>query len=388
MAGQPVNRMRTVDSQIRYRDGMGAFRKLRLSVVEQSPVRKHGSGADALRETIELARFAEALGYERFWVAEHHNIQSIASTSPEILIGQIGAATSRIRIGSGGVMLPHYSAFKVAENFRMLELLFPGRIDLGLGRAPGGDQRTAAALAHPRSPIDVRAYPEQVNDLIGFLGDRLPPDHPFASLRPGPRAEGMPEVWLLGSGVDSARLAAERGLPFSFAHFFGHAAEGPGIVEYYRRHFRPSRECAEPTVHIAVQVMCADTREEADWHAASLRLARIQMARNEKREGIVSPEEASKHVFSPDELRFLETSGMRATTGDLATVVSELDELADRYGTDQFGVVTICFDFEARLRSYELLASACCGRKSSDLQDLSRHDLDPQNAGPSRPRAF
>ena len=340
---------------------MAHQRSLRLSVVEQSPVRKGGSGAEALRETIELARAAEALGDERFSVAEHHNIQSIASTSPEILIGQIGAATSRIRIGSGGVMLPHYSAFKVAENFRMLETLFPGRIDLGLGRAPGGDPRTAAALAYPRAPIDVRAYPEQVDDLIGFLGDRLPPEHPFAELRPGPRTEGMPEVWLLGSGIDSAQLAAHRGLPFSFAHFFGQAEKGPGIVEHYRRHFRPSRECAEPRVHVAVQVMCADSQEEAEWHASSLRLGRIQMARNEKREGIVSPEEASRHEFTPEELRFLEHSGMRGTTGDPARVVSELEELSERYATDQFGIVTICYDWKARLHSYELLAAACLG---------------------------
>jgi luciferase family oxidoreductase group 1 len=336
-------------------------KKLRLTVVEQSPVRKGGSGADALHETIELARAAEAMGYLRFWVAEHHNIQSIASTSPEILIGQIGAATSRIRVGSGGVMLPHYSAFKVAENFRMLETLFPGRVDLGLGRAPGGDPRTAAALAYPASPIDVRAYPEQVDDLIGYLGDRLPPEHPFAGLRPGPKTEGMPEVWLLGSGIDSAELAAHRGLPFSFAHFFGQAAQGPAIVEHYRRQFRPSRECAEPNVHIAVQVMCADTQEEAEWHASSLRLGRIQMARNEKREGIVSPEEASRHVFTPEELRFLEQSGMRGTTGDLTRVIAELDDLALQYATDHFGIVTICYDFKARMRSYELLAQAYLG---------------------------
>ena len=201
-----------------YRRPMAERKKLTLTVVEQSPVRKGGSGRDALRETIELAKATEAMGYERFWVAEHHNMPTIASTSPEILIGQIGAATSTIRIGSGGVMLPHYSAFKVAENFRMLETLFPGRIDLGLGRAPGGDQRTAAAMAYPTTPIDVRAYPEQVNDLIGYLGDDLPADHPFATLRPGPKTEGAPQVWLLGSGIDSARLAAHRGLPFSFAH--------------------------------------------------------------------------------------------------------------------------------------------------------------------------
>jgi len=332
--------------------------KLRLTVVEQSPIRKGGSGSDALRETIELARATEALGYERFWVAEHHNLGSIASTSPAILIGQIGAATSRIRIGSGGVMLPHYSAFKVAENFRMLETLFPGRVDLGLGRAPGGDQRTAAALAYPSSPIDVRAYPEQVDDLIGFLGDRLPPEHPFSELRPGPKTEGMPEIWLLGSGIDSAKIAADRGLPFSFAHFFGQAAKGPAIVEYYRQHFQPSDQAAEPKVHIAVQVMCADSQERAEWHASSLRLGRIKMARNETSEGIVSPEEASRHPFTAEELRFLENSGMRGTTGDLARVVAELDDLSDQYATDHFGIVTICYDFKARLHSYELLAEA------------------------------
>lgn len=331
---------------------------LRLSVVEQSPIRKGGTGADALRETIELARATETLGYERFWVAEHHDLAGIASTSPEILIGQIAAATATIRVGSGGVMLPHYSAFKVAENFRMLETLFPGRIDLGLGRAPGGDPRTAAALAYPSSPIDVRAYPEQIDDLIGYLGDSLPADHPFATLRPGPPTEGMPEVWLLGSGVDSAVLAARRGLPFSFAHFFGNARQGPSIVEHYRREFEPSALLAEPRAHIAVQVLCADTSEEAKWHAKSLAVARIQMARGQRRDGILSPQEASQHEFSAEELRFLENSGLRATTGNPEEVKTELEELAELYGTDHLGIVTICYDFKARLRSYELVAEA------------------------------
>jgi len=329
---------------------------LTLTVVEQSPVRKGGTGADALRETIELAVATEAMGYERFWVAEHHNIGGIASTSPEILIGQIGAATHTMRIGSGGVMLPHYSAFKVAENFRMLETLFPGRIDLGLGRAPGGDQRTMLAMSYPANPIDVRAYPEQVEDLIGYLGDSLPEDHPFANLRPGPPTEDKPQVWLLGSGVDSAQLAAVRGLPFSFAHFFGNSRQGPAIVDHYRQHFQPSAELAEPLAHVAVQVMCADTSEEAEWHASSLKLGRIQMARGEERSGIVSPEEAAEHVFTPEEERFLVTSGMKATVGTPAAVAAELDDLSEQYQTDLFGVVTICYDFKARLRSYELLA--------------------------------
>ncbi len=329
---------------------------LTLTVVEQSPVRKGGSGADALRETIELAVACEAMGFERFWVAEHHNIAGIASTSPEILIGQIGAATSTIRIGSGGVMLPHYSAFKVAENFRMLETLFPGRIDLGLGRAPGGDQRTMLAMSYPSNPIDVRAYPEQVEDLIGYLGDSLAPDHPFATLRAGPPTDNAPEVWLLGSGIDSAQLAASRGLPFSFAHFFGSSAQGPSIVEHYRSHFKASAELAEPLAHVAVQVLCSDTREEAEWHASSMKLGRIQMARNQGGTGIVSPEEAAQHVFTAEEERFLQHSGMRATVGCPDEVAAELDEIAEVYGTDLLGIVSICYDFKARLHSYELLA--------------------------------
>ena len=215
-----------------------------LSVVDQAPVRKGDSAGDALNESVELARAVERLGFRRFWVAEHHNLPSLAATSPEILIGQIAAHTEKIRVGSGGVMLLHYSALKVAENFRMLEALYPGRIDLGLGRAPGGDQRTAAALAYPAQMRDARFYPQLVDDLIGFLSDDVEPDHPFHGVRAGPTDSSMPDVWLLGSAVGSAELAAERGLPFSYAHFFGAGVErGPAIVEAYRQAFRPSARC-------------------------------------------------------------------------------------------------------------------------------------------------
>lgn len=337
-------------------------RRPSLSVVEQSPLRKGGTGADALRESIALAQACERWGYRRFWVAEHHDLPGIASTSPEILIGQIAAATRSIRVGSGGVMLPHYSAFKVAENFRMLETLFPGRIDLGLGRAPGGDPRTMRALAWPGQPNDVRAYPGQVDDLVGFLSDALPPGHPFAGMRVGAPCESVPEVWLLGSGIDSAMLAADRGLPFAFAHFFGASQQGPAITAWYREHFRPSPRCPEPRVHVAVQVMCADTRAEAEWHASSMKLGRIQMARNRGMDGIVSPEEAAAHVFTPEEEAFLARSGMRATVGDAASVAEELATLADAYGADELGIVTICHSFAARLRSFELVAERMIDR--------------------------
>jgi luciferase family oxidoreductase group 1 len=336
--------------------------KLRLSVIDQSPVRKGGTAGEALRESIALAEHAEALGYERHWVAEHHSLPGIASTSPEILIGQIAARTRSIRVGSGGVMLTHYSALKVAENFRMLEALFPGRIDVGLGRAPGSDPRTAAALSYPGTPRDVRRYPEQIDDLIGFLADDLEASHPFRGIHAGPTPGGMPEVWLLGSGIDSALIAAERGLPFSFAHFFGaNAGNGPAIVAAYRAHFVPSRWCAEPRVHIGVMALCAPSEAEAHHHAASLRLSRLNLARG-IHTGTVRPEEALAYPYSAAELDYLAHNAMPAVVGDPAQVVAGIEEISSRYGTPELGIVTICFDFEARLRSYGLIAGAVAQR--------------------------
>ena len=332
------------------------MRRLQLGVVDQAPVRDGGTASDALREAIELAQVVERLGYERYWVAEHHSLPSLAATSPEILIGQIAAATSRIRVGSGGVMLTHYSALKVAENFRMLETLFPGRIDLGLGRAPGGDQRTAQALSYPAPMKDVRHYPEQVDDLIGFLAGELDASHPFAGVRAGPTDGSMPEVWLLGSGADSALLAAKRGLPFSFAHFFGTAIEhGPAIAEAYRKRYEPSERFPEPRLHVALGVLCAETEEEVAFHAAPLRLSRINMARGIHK-GIVSPETALAHQFTPEEQAFLERSDRSAIRGTPDQVAAQLDDIADRFATNELGIVTICHDFQARVRSYELVA--------------------------------
>ncbi len=334
--------------------------RLRLSVVDQAPVRKGGTGGDALREAIALAVACEKLGYERYWVAEHHDLPSLAATSPEILIGQIAAATNRIRVGSGGVMLLHYSALKVAENFHMLESLFPGRIDLGLGRAPGGDQRTAAALAYPAGMRDARHYPELVDDLLGFLSGDMAADHPFHGIHPGPtEATTLPEVWLLGSAVGSAELAAARGLAFSYAHFFGASVDqGPEIVEHYRKHFRPSGHCPQPKVNIAVSVLCAPTQDEVDHHAISLKVSRLNMVRG-IRSGILPPEEARKHEFTAEEMAFLEQQGRNAIQGPPEKVRDSLSELASRYGTSDLGVVTICYDFAARERSYELVAEAC-----------------------------
>lgn len=334
--------------------------KLTLSVVDQSPVRDGSTAGDALRETIQLAVAAEKLGYQRFWVAEHHNLSGFAGTCPEIMIGQIAARTNSIRVGSGGVMLSHYSALKVAEIFRMLESLYPGRIDLGLGRAPGSDQRTAAALAYPGSVRDIRHYPDQVNDLIAYLNDTVDPTHPFASVHAGPGSgTTMPEVWLLGSGIDSAYLAARRGLPFSYAYFFGvEVHHGTEIVDTYRRHFQPSELLTEPKVNIAVQVMCAETEAEAKRLSASRNLLRLRIIRS-GRGGIPSVEEALAYPYSPQERLFLDEYSRTTVDGDPRQVKAKLDALAQLYQTTDLSIVTICYDFAARVRSYELVAEAC-----------------------------
>jgi len=333
---------------------------LQLSVLDQSPVREGGTAADALQETIALAVATEAMGYRRFWVSEHHNLANFAGTSPEILVGQIAARTRTIRVGSGGVMLTHYSALKVAETFRVLEALYPGRIDLGIGRAPGSDPLTAAALAYPGMARDVRHFPQQVIDLLAYLSDRLEPSHPFAGVHAAPgRPANVPEVWLLGSRVESAHLAATLGLPFSYAHFFGMGVEdGPLIVESYRRHFRPSAYLAEPRVNVAVHVLCADTEEGARRLASSRNLMKLRSALGD-RKGVPPVETALTYPYRPQDLAYLEQVKQGYIDGNPQQVKDKLEAMARLYRTTDLTVVTICYDFADRIRSYELVAEVC-----------------------------
>src|SRR5213082_2957547 len=217
----------------------------RLSVLDQSPVRSGATPADAIRETLALARRCDELGYTRYWLAEHHSTPALAGSAPEVLIGRVAAVTSGIRVGSGGVMLQHYSALKVAENFRVLETLYPGRIDLGIGRAPGSDQLTARALQHGPGALGIEHFPNQIADLMGFLDNKMPADHPFARIRVMPTGETSPEVWLLGSSDQSAIFAAYFGCAFSFAHFINDEG-GPEIMDAYRQRFRPSERLTAP----------------------------------------------------------------------------------------------------------------------------------------------
>ena len=332
--------------------------KLRLSVVDQSPVRKGGTAADALWETIELAKVAERLGYQRFWVAEHHNVGNFAGTSPETMIGQIAARTERIRVGSGGVMLSHYSAFKVAETFRMLETLYPGRIDVGVGRAPGSDQLTAAALSYPRPQNDISRYAEQVEHLVAYLDGGIKEEHPFDKLRAGPGDYTVPQVWLLGSRMDSAVMAAELGLPFSFAHFFGLAVEqGPTIAEMYRKSFQPSLYLEEPKLNVTLQVLCAETESEAIRISSSRNVSRVKSVQG-IREGVPPIEEALLYQFRPDEHAYISSLRESYVDGDPEMVKQKIEAVAESYQTDDVGIVTICFSFADRVRSYELVAEA------------------------------
>ncbi len=343
---------------------MRTINELSLSVLDQSPIRQDGTAAQALRETVQLAQATEGMGYQRYWVAEHHNTASFAGTTPEILIGQIAANTSSIRVGSGGVMLSHYSALKVAEAFRLLSAFYPGRIDLGIGRAPGSDQQTAAALAYPRPMADINAFPRQVADLAGFLSGELPAGHPYAEIeaQPGPPS-ALPDIWLLGSSDYSARLAALQGLPFAFADFFGNAGDiGPLVAELYRREFKPSSYLGEPKLSVAVHVTCADTADRAHFIASSMRLMVARLRTGGARTAILPPEEASKQEQAIGQGHAAARFTRHFIEGDPEQVRTQLIAVAERYGTNDLTIATNCHSFEDRVHSYQLVAESGQGR--------------------------
>lgn len=333
-----------------------------LSVVDQSPIRKGGKPSEALGETVALARAAESFGYSRYWVAEHHNSTSFAGTSPEVLIGQIAARTERIRVGSGGVMLSHYSALKVAEQFRILDAFYPGRIDLGIGRAPGSDRLTAAALSHPRPPVDVgRDFPQMVGDLLGFVNGDMPEGHPLSAIKaqPGDAPDTAPEVWLLGSSDYSAQLAAHLGLPFSFADFFGNTGEyGPRMAEMYRQMFQPSERLSRPKVNVGLQVICAPTEEEARFVGASRSLNKVVSALGLTTGGLLPPQEALDWPLDPHAREYMARSTQSYIEGDPDQVREGILAAAERYQTADVGIVSNCYYFEHRARSYQLVAEA------------------------------
>lgn len=329
---------------------------LRLSVLDQSPIRKGGTPAQAIAETLELAQLCDELGYHRYWLSEHHG-GGLASASPEILIGQVAARTQSIRVGSGGVMLTHYAPLKVAEQFRMLETLFPGRIDLGVGRAPGSDMRTARAMADGHPLPDLDRYPEQLMDLYGFLSGTLPASHPYHGIRAYPTGDSMPELWLLGSSRASARYAAELGWAFCFAHFI--SQEGPEtVLREYEAAFEPSPFLATPRTALGVSVTCAESQERAEYLSWSRWGSRVvSRVRGQQGSGVLTPEEAMALDFTEPELDYLAYLRQTYIHGDPGTVRGRLEDLAATYGTEELVLVTITYDFEARKQSYRLLAA-------------------------------
>jgi len=329
---------------------------LPIGILDQSPIRSGGTPTQALAESVELACAAERWGYSRYWLAEHHSSGGLAGASPEILIARIAAATKTLRVGSGGVMLSHYSPLKVAEQFRMLEALYPGRIDLGLGRAPGAEWRTTQALAYGQQPRGPDLYPRQLTDLIGFLDDRVPNDSPFAGIYASPRGVPIPELWLLGSSDQSAMIAAYFGCAFSFAHFITQDGSD-AVMADYRRNFRPSPRLAAPRSSLAVFALCAETEAESRRLALSRDLWRLRLDQG-KLGPVPSPEEAEAYPYTEEERRRVEFHRRRYILGSPDLVKARLDALVAAHEADELIVVTITHDFAARLKSYELLARA------------------------------
>jgi luciferase family oxidoreductase group 1 len=331
---------------------------LPLSVLDLSPVASGSSGAGALANSLDLARLADRLGYSRYWVAEHHNLPSIASSAPEIMIGQIAGVTARIRVGAGGVMLPNHAPLMVAERFKVLEALFPGRIDLGLGRAPGTDPVTSYALRRRQglSENEDDDFLDRFQELLLLESGGFPDNHPFRTIRAMPADVALPPIFLLGSSHYSAQLAAAVGAGFSFAHHFSDF-DPVAPMRHYRDHFRPSPGRQRPHAILAAAVVCAETDAEAERLAATIDLNFVRRARGEYLP-LASPDEALAYPYSPMERERIRANRRRVFVGSPARVKEQLGPVIAATAADELMITTMIYDHAARKRSYQLLADA------------------------------
>jgi luciferase family oxidoreductase group 1 len=330
---------------------------LRLSVLDQSTIVTGRSPDTSIRESLALARHCEAAGYHRYWLAEHHNSDSIAGSAPEILISAIAATTRHIRVGSAGVMLPHYAALKVAEQFRVLEAIAPGRIDLGLGRAPGSDGLTAHAL-NPNAATAADHFPAQIRDLTAWLdGTPLPENHPFRKIQAQPRGPGSPEVWMLGSSDYGAQVAAWFGLPYCFAHFITDGQGTAQALDLYRANYRPNERHPTPHAAITIWALAAETAAEAERLYSSRAVWRLGRDRGIYAP-LLSPEEALAYAPTEVERARMEEQRERAVFGTPDRVAERLHELAGAFGVEEIAILTAVHDPDARRRSYTLIAEA------------------------------
>ena len=326
-----------------------------LSILDVVPVAADTTAGQALRNSLELVRLAERLGYARQWFAEHHNMPIIGSTTPALMIALAAEVTSRIRVGAGGVMLPNHAPLQVAEAYKMLEALHPGRIDLGIGRAPGTDPTTAIALRRDAASLGAEDFPDRLAELLCFGNGRFPANHPFRSVVAMPDDVPLPPIWLLGSSGYSAQLAAQLGMGFGFAaHFSPQPAAGPMLA--YRRRFRPGA-IERPHAILTVSVVCAETTAEAERLAASMQLAWLRL-RTGRPARLPSPEEALAYPYTPGEREIVDAQRRLQITGDPAAVVARIEAMVRETEADEVMVMTTTYSHAARLRSYELLAAA------------------------------
>jgi luciferase family oxidoreductase group 1 len=325
-----------------------------LSILELSPIATGGTAGIALRNSIDLARHADAWGYNRMWVAEHHNMPGVASAVPAILIGHLAEATTRLRLGSGGVMLPNHAPLSVAEQFGMLEALHPGRIDLGIGRAPGTDPLTARALRRTAEAMGADDFPQQFAELQAFFADSFPEDHPYQRVHATVARGATPALWLLGSSGYSAQVAGILGLPFSFAHHFSSENTLPAL-DLYRRSFQPSEVLDEPYAMVGVAVVCADTEAEARFQHGSSRLSMLRL-RTGNPSQLPSPEEAAEYQMTPRDKLIAGSFGGSHVVGDPEQVAAGLNELLERTAADELIVTTSMYRHADRLHSFELVA--------------------------------
>ncbi|MBE9585271.1 LLM class flavin-dependent oxidoreductase [Mucilaginibacter sp. JRF] len=327
--------------------------KITLSVLDQSPVRQGATAELAVQETIALAKLTDKLGYHRFWVSEHHNTGILAGSTPEVLIAHLAGVTKHLRVGSGGIMMPNHSTLKVAENFRMLEALFPGRIDLGMGRAPGTDRITAGIL-NPSNQFREQDFIEQLADLVDYFHDRGEPGTIKARIRAIPQVQTVPGMWLLSSSGQSGLFASHFGMGLSYAHFINPNG-GAAAVQLYRDRFQPSEDMPEAQANVALFVFCSEDEEKLRQHRAVMQHRFLQFDKG----GPIGPltyDDVKDAVYSPADQDRLAHHSKRVITGKPDEIKQTLTALAEDYKVDEIIAVTICEDFEDRLRSYQLLA--------------------------------
>ncbi|MEI3612391.1 LLM class flavin-dependent oxidoreductase [Pseudogracilibacillus sp. SO30301A] len=328
---------------------------MKLSILDQSPISDGKTPKEALETSVKLAQLGEELGYHRYWIAEHHDLFGLASPNPDVMLGVIGSQTERIRIGAGAVLLPYYKPFRVAETYNLLQTLFPGRIDLGLGRAPGGSAEVSLALSDNYLK-QVNEYPKQIKELLGFLHGSFPIDHPYGKISPTPVPDTPPETWLLGTSGKSADLAAENGLDYAFGHFMTDFV-GPDIVKDYREKYSEHHGTSGHVI-VAITVICAETLEEAEELALSYFLWKIHQDNMVENREIPSVAEAKNYVYTDEDKKKIEKMKRNMIIGDPVKVKAEIEELNEKYKADEMMIITITHDEEAKYISYRLLAEA------------------------------